>query len=159
MNTIWKKLSGEVVSLPITREIEHVIRREKASGHLLRTCIGTDSQVKGKITEFATVIVFYRVGKGGFFYVKKDISRRMMTIKERMLEEVYRSVEVAHELGYLFSRHQLDLEVHADINRTEAFRSHDALSEALGYITGMGFACAAKPDAFASSSCANKAVR
>jgi len=32
------------------------------------------------------------------------------------------------------------------------------LKEAMGYIMGMGFAFKAKPDAFASSSCANKIV-
>ena len=34
----------------------------------------------------------------------------------------------------------------------------DALKEAMGYILGMGFAFKAKPEAFASSSCANKVV-
>ena len=35
---------------------------------------------------------------------------------------------------------------------------NDALKEAMGYILGMGFAFKAKPEAFASSSCANKVV-
>ena len=34
----------------------------------------------------------------------------------------------------------------------------EALREAMGYILGMGFAFKAKPEAFASSSCANKIV-
>ena len=38
------------------------------------------------------------------------------------------------------------------------FKSNDALKEAMGYILGMGFAFKAKPEAFASSSCANKVV-
>jgi predicted RNase H-related nuclease YkuK (DUF458 family) len=33
------------------------------------------------------------------------------------------------------------------------------LKEAMGYILGMGFVFKAKPDAFASSSCANKVVQ
>ena len=49
------------------------------------------------------------------------------------------------------------MEVHADINTNPQFKSNDALREAMGYILGMGFAFKAKPEAFASSSCANKA--
>jgi len=33
------------------------------------------------------------------------------------------------------------------------------LKEAMGYIVGMGFAFKVKPNAFASSSCANKIVQ
>jgi predicted RNase H-related nuclease YkuK (DUF458 family) len=50
------------------------------------------------------------------------------------------------------------MEVHADINTNPQFKSNVALSEATGYILGMGFAFKAKPEAFASSSCANKIV-
>jgi len=53
----------------------------------------------------------------------------------------------------------VDMEVHADINTNPSFKSNDALKEAMGYILGMGFAFRAKPDAFASSSCANKVVQ
>ena len=45
-----------------------------------------------------------------------------------------------------------------DINTNPNFKSNVALKEAMGYILGMGFAFKAKPEAFASSSCANKAV-
>jgi predicted RNase H-related nuclease YkuK (DUF458 family) len=50
------------------------------------------------------------------------------------------------------------MEVHADINTNPNFKSNAALREAMGYILGMGFAFKAKPEAFASSSCANKIV-
>lgn len=50
-------------------------------------------------------------------------------------------------------------QVHADINTNPGFKSNDALKEAMGYIMGMGFAFKAKPEAFASSSCANKMVQ
>ena len=43
-------------------------------------------------------------------------------------------------------------------NTNPNFKSNDALKEAMGYILGMGFAFKAKPEAFASSSCANKVV-
>jgi len=117
----WRKPDGTLIRVPIEDEIRSVLIKEKYQGNHLKVCIGTDSQVKARVTEFATVIVFLRKGKGGFMYV--------------------------------------DLEVHADINTNPNFKSNDALKEAMGYIVGMGFAFKAKPDAFASSACANKMVQ
>jgi predicted RNase H-related nuclease YkuK (DUF458 family) len=75
-----------------------------------------------------------------------------------MLVEVSKSIEVAYELCDLFNRYDVDMEVHADINTNPQFKSNEALREAMGYILGMGYAFKAKPDAFASSCCADKMV-
>ena len=155
----WRKLSGERIKIPIADEVSKVLIREKEMGHELKVCIGTDSQVKSKVTEFATVIVFIRKGKGGFMYIHNEITRQKMSIKQRMLMEVGKSIEVAYALCNIFSRYSVDMEVHADINTNPNFKSNDALKEAMGYIVGMGFAFKAKPEAFASSSCANKVVQ
>lgn len=155
----WRKLSGEWIKGSIVDEVRKVLVKEKELGHQMKVCIGTDSQVKGKETEFATVIVFIRKGKGGFMYIHNEISRKKMSIKERMLEEVSKSVEVAFELCRIFTLYDVDMELHADINTNPHFKSHDALKDAMGYILGMGFAFKAKPEAFASSNCANKIVQ
>lgn len=155
----WRTLSGERISDPIREEIARVLQREAAEGHTLKVCIGTDSQVKAGVTGFATVIVFLRKGKGGFMYICSEATRKRMTVRERMLTEVQMSIDVAFELCTLFSRFSVDMEVHADINTNPQFKSNEALTEAMGYIMGMGFAFRAKPDAFASSSCANKMVQ
>ncbi|MGG9964750.1 ribonuclease H-like YkuK family protein [Ferruginibacter sp. SUN106] len=154
----WRKLNGEKIRIPIEDEVRNTIERERAMGHELKVCIGTDSQVKGKETEFATVIVFIRKGKGGFMYICNETTLQKMSIKQRMLTEVAKSIEVAYPLCNVFSRYSVDMEVHVDINTNPNFKSNDALKEAMGYILGMGFAFKAKPDAFASSSCANKIV-
>ncbi len=155
----WRKGTGQRVKIPITEEVAHVLMRELEAGHELKVCIGTDSQVKGKETEFATVIVFIRKGKGGFMYIHSETSRQKMSIKQRMLMEVGKSIEVAFELCNIFSRYSVEMEVHADINTNPNFKSNEALKEAMGYIVGMGFAFKAKPEAFASSNCANKVVQ
>ena len=133
--------------------------REKELGYSLKVCIGTDSQVKSRETEFATVIVFIRKGKGGFMYIHNEITEQKMSIKQRMLLEVAKSIEVAYALCRIFTLYNVDMEVHADINTNPNFKSNDALKEAMGYIMGMKFAFKAKPEAFASSSCANKVVQ
>lgn len=155
----WRRLSGERIRRPIEDEVRSVLVKEKEMGHELKVCIGTDSQVKGKETEFATVIVFIRKGKGGFMYIHNETTRQKMTIKQRMLMEVAKSIEVAYALCRIFTLYSVDMEVHADINTNPGFKSNDALKEAMGYIVGMGFAFRAKPEAFASSSCANKVVQ
>lgn len=155
---LWRKFNGEVLDVPIYKAVEHAIKRETAAGYKLKVCIGTDSQVKGQETEYATVIVFLREGHGGFMFIQNERTRQHITIKERMLLEVARSIEIAYELCNLFTLYNVDMEVHADINTNPNFKSNAALREAMGYILGMGFAFKAKPEAFASSSCANKIV-
>lgn len=154
----WRKFNGDPIELPITQAVENAIKRETESGNHLKVCIGTDSQVKGQDTEFATVIVFLREGHGGFMFIHNEKTKHRFTIKERMLTEVAKSIEIAYELCHLFTEYDVDMEVHADINTNPQFKSNDALKEAMGYILGMGFAFKAKPEAFASSCCANKAV-
>jgi uncharacterized protein len=155
----WRKLNGEKIRRHIEDEVRAVLVREKEMGHKVKVCIGTDSQVKGKETEFGTVIVFIRKGKGGFMYIHNETTKQKMSIKQRMLTEVAMSIDVAYGLCRLFTLYDVDMEVHADINTNPSFKSNDALKEAMGYIMGMGFAFKAKPEAFASSSCANKVVQ
>jgi uncharacterized protein len=155
---LWRKFNGDAIQIPIKQAVETAILRETEMGNKLKVCIGTDSQVKGHETEFATVIVFLRQGHGGFMYIHNEKTYQQYHIKERMLLEVAKSIEIAYELCDLFTQYDVDMEVHADINTNPQFKSNDALKEAMGYILGMGFAFKAKPEAFASSSCANKVV-
>jgi predicted RNase H-related nuclease YkuK (DUF458 family) len=155
---LWRKFNGDLIDLPIMEAVEAAIKRETSNGFKLKVCIGTDSQVKGAETEFATVIVFLREGRGGFMFIHNEKTRVQFSIKERMLLEVAKSIEIAYELCDLFTVYDVDMEVHADINTNPQFKSNAALKEAMGYILGMGFAFKAKPEALASSSCANKAV-
>lgn len=154
----WRKLNGEKIELPIKEAVEKTILREKAAGHRLKVCIGSDSQVRGTHIEFATVIVFLREKKGGFMFIHNARERAGMGLRERMITEVAKSVEVAYSLCDLLDKHNVELEVHADINTDPEFQSNVALKEAMGYILSMGFVFKAKPNAFASSSCADKVV-
>lgn len=154
----WRQFNGDFLRLPIKDAVENAIKRETEAGFKLKVCIGTDSQVRSKETEFATVIVILREGRGGFMFIHNEKTLQPFTIKERMLVEVSKSIEIAYELCDLFTLYDVDMEVHADINTNPQFKSNEALKEAMGYILGMGFAFKAKPEAFASSSCANKIV-
>ena len=152
----WRKLSGQQINLPIKEAVEETIIREREAGHKLKVCIGTDSQTYGPDTEFATAIVFLREQKGGFMFLQNEKVTRPLRLKERLLLEVSKSIEISYALCDILDKHNVELEVHADINTDPQFRSNEALNEAMGYILSMGFAFKAKPDAFASTSCANK---
>ncbi|MBX2872654.1 MAG: ribonuclease H-like YkuK family protein [Saprospiraceae bacterium] len=154
----WRRLSGQYLEKPVLEAVEEAIFREQEKGHRLKVCIGSDSQVKSGIIEFATVIVFLREKKGGFMFISNSRVDKKMSLRERMIAEVARSVEVAYALCDLLDAYDVELEVHADINTDPHFQSNLALKEAMGYILGMGFVFKAKPDAFASSSCADKMV-
>lgn len=164
----WRKLDGSMLKGSLADEVRSAVIREKKMGCQLKVCIGTDSQVKRKGTEFATVIVFIQKGRGAFMFVHNETTTQKMSIKERMLREVAMSIDTAYHLCRIFTLYNVDMEVHADINTNPNFKSNDALKEAMGYIMGMparlgcsdgGVAFKAKPVAFASSSCANKIVQ
>jgi uncharacterized protein len=154
----WRKLDGTFLDNDLPSLVEQTIILEKRQGYDLKVCVGTDSQVYRNHIEFASVVVFLRQGSGGFMFINNHRHVGIMTIKERMIIEVSKSIEVAYSICHLLDKHKVDLEVHADINTNPGFKSNSALSEAMGYIMGMGFQFKAKPDAFASSSCADKVV-
>jgi predicted RNase H-related nuclease YkuK (DUF458 family) len=154
----WRRLNGEQIKGNILEAVKQTVETEIADGYKLKVCIGTDSQVRGTVIEFATVIVFLREKKGGFMFIHNEKVDRIMSIRERMITEVAKSVDIAYKLCDLLDQYDIGLEVHADINTDPHFKSNEALREAMGYILGMGFVFKAKPDAFASSSCADKVV-
>ena len=133
----WRTLNGKRIELPIKEAVKNAIIREHNEGHKLKVCIGSDSQVKGEITEFASVIVFLREKKGGFMFISNSKTTQTMSIKERMISEVAKSVEVAYGICDLLDEYDVELEVHADINTDPNFQSNVALKEAMGYILSM----------------------
>ena len=158
MEKEWRRLNGQRIELPLKQAVERTIKEEQGLGNKLKVCIGTDSQVRGEVIHFATVIVFLRERKGGFMFIHQWEEKRTMSLRERMITEVGKSVDVAYSLCDLLDTYDVALEVHADINTDPYFQSNIALREAMGYILGMGFVFKAKPDAFASSNCADKVV-
>jgi predicted RNase H-related nuclease YkuK (DUF458 family) len=157
-NSVWRRINGRVLSRPLAEEVEEVLRIQQDYLPKLSICVGTDSEVRTAYTKFATVIVFLREGAGGFMFLRKTNRSGRVSLKQRMIQEVSISIEVAYELAPLLKRHGVPMEVHADINPDPRYLSSQAFKEAMGYIKGMGFTFKAKPDAFASSCCADRFV-
>ena len=122
----WRRLNGEKITDSIKEAVEKTIIRETEAGYKLKVCIGTDSQVRGSIVEFATVIVFLREKKGGFMYIHNFKKEQEMSIRERMIMEVAESIDIAYSLCDLLDKYNVALEVHADINTDPHFKSNVA---------------------------------
>ncbi len=157
-NKIWQNLSNQTFYKPIEQLVEEAILQEKSLGNEIIICVGSDSQAYRAYVHYATAVMVVRKGKGAYAYFQREKVLQQLSIKERLLAEVYRSVEVAYAICGLLETHAVELEVHVDINTDTHFKSNTALKEAMGYILGMGFTFKAKPEAFASSSCADMVV-
>jgi len=155
---LWQNMTGEIFQNSITTLVEEAIIRELANGHRLKVCVGSDSHVYGDEISYATAVVVIREGKGAFTFIKKQREFQTISIKERMLNEVNKSVEIAYAICSILETYDVEMEVHADINTDPDFKSNVALKDAMGYILGMGYTFKAKPFAFASSNCADMMV-
>jgi len=168
----WKRMTKAAIDLPLFEYLENIFAEETEKGFNIKVCVGTDSQRKGKGYRFATVIVISTeedlgggsvVGRGGIViganYFSTKYKKNKGAVKERMLYEVAKSIEVAYNISPLLDKYSIPLEVHADINPDIKWESSKALTEAVGYILGMGYDFKVKPDAWAASKGADKASR
>lgn len=164
----WKRNDIEI-GKSIEDYLADVFDEELAKGYIINVAIGTDSQKSGVPGgyKFATVILITTsedlggviVGRGGIIiastYWNVFKQRHKELVNERMVYEVGKSVEAAYELAPLLDLYDIKLEIHADINPNPLYESNKALQQAVGYILGMGYSFKIKPDAPASSNCAD----
>jgi predicted RNase H-related nuclease YkuK (DUF458 family) len=152
----WKRLQTGFIEQPIVEYLEKLIESGLAEGKKLRICVGTDSQRHGSGYKYATNIIILTEGGGGIIIFSTEFIKGKITINERMLKEVEKSIAVAYEIYPLLDLYGIKLEVHADINTNPMHESNKALKMAVGYIQGMGYEFKVKPFSFASSNCADK---
>jgi predicted RNase H-related nuclease YkuK (DUF458 family) len=170
----WKRVSKGYINEPIVEYLEKIFDEEMEKGYGIKVCIGTDSKRRGSGYQFATAIVialnenigkdrFGRdilQGKGGMVigasYFDATQKKGKEGVKERMMKEVAKTIEIACEISPLLDLYDIKLEIHADINPDVKFDSNKALSEAVGYMLGMGYDFKVKPDAWAASKGADK---
>jgi len=105
--------------------------------------IGTDSQNHRRNTTYAIVIALYRPGKGAHaLYCRWDEQRYVYgkpgeAEKTRLLAEVGYSIEIAELLKTEINLKAKYIDI--DINPDKKYASNTALTEALGWVRGMGY--------------------
>ncbi len=118
--------------------------------------IGTDSLLSEK-TSFVTAIVVHRVGHGGRYFYRKQVNRKMESLRQRILFETALSLDLAGQLSAELSRNghsELPVEIHLDVGPNGDTKR--IIREVVGMVTGSGFTAVTKPDAYGASKVADK---
>lgn len=148
----------------VVKGIEFFIKSEPENKY--RIAVGTDSQVCGKYTCFATGIHIHRVGKGAWCCISKNIENRQYN---NLREKISRETLITYEVVYMLSEYLVDilydfsekyknfdckLEAHIDVGTKGETRK--LIREMVGYFQGMDIDAKIKPDSFVASSYANR---
>jgi predicted RNase H-related nuclease YkuK (DUF458 family) len=153
----WKRAEKGYIEEPILDYLERIIEEEQGKGNKLRVCIGTDAQRRGRVHKFVTIIAIVVESKGGILIYSSEYDNNKMTINQKLIKEVYRSIEVAYEINPLLELYDIKLEIHVDINPDEKHNSSIVIQQAVGYIKGMcNVVPMVKPRAFAASYAADR---
>jgi len=120
--------------------------------------IGTDSQPIGEAFCFVTAVCLYRKGKGGAYYYKRELVRPRPHIlknqKLRMLDEVYKSIEIALALREATGVAAM---VHIDASPPSGSTFTSKFADQLrGYVISSGLECVLKPSSYAANSVADR---
>lgn len=147
----WKRLSGEKIE-NLTKEISSLSEEEKVIH------VGCDSQENIFYTEFVTVVVILKPGKGGRVLYTREKVPTIESLRQRLLTEVSKSIDVALYIDNLLSE-EIDLYVHVDANPKLKFKSSKYIKELVKYVVGQGFICLTKPDGWAATSVADHVIK
>mgnify|MGYP003153857482 CR=1 FL=1 len=118
--------------------------------------IGTDSHALNDHWTFASVVCIYRQGKGGkyYFFRSKRKKSSLPSLRERLYREVEASIMLASVIRKNLNRD--DITVHADTSINPQNKSFASTNMLKNFITGMGFKCKTKPEAWAAAGVADK---
>jgi uncharacterized protein len=129
---------------------------EGASGDGQAVHVGTDSLQSGRTTRFVTVVVILTPGKGGRVAYRRESVPRIASLRERLLTEVWKSVELGLQLS---PRVGGELTVHIDANPVVKHKSSVYVQELVGLVVGQGFKALIKPESWAATHTADHVVR
>jgi predicted RNase H-related nuclease YkuK (DUF458 family) len=146
---MWKTLNE--VKIPDIREF---VRDASRAGQAVH--VGTDSLQTGRFTQFVTVVVVLTPMKGGRVAYRREIVPRITSLRERLLTEVWKSVDLGLQFTPIVPG---ELTVHIDANPVVAHKSSRYVQELVGLVVGQGFKALIKPESWAASHAADHVVR
>lgn len=135
-----------------------------------RLMLGSDSQVHGNETVFATVIVIHRKGKGAWAFLRKiRFPRRYENLYEKLSTETSLTEEIAslftekHKiqmidivLPYIYQGSSFTLEGHIDIGSEKQNKTRIFIKEMVSRMKSVGLEPKIKPDSIAAYGVANR---
>ncbi len=152
----WQRFDGKPLHCPLSEELLiHLKKDPHISNGQKRIYVGTDSQIYGHRVAFVTVVIIRLAHTTRIYYHKEHICR-IMSLAERLFTEVHRSLKAARLIQPVAGQYGVPIEIHVDVNSHQQFPSHQHLKGLVGYVSSMGYCYRIKPDAFASTSCADR---
>ena len=147
----WKTLSGQKIDF-----LDEIVKATVDGQRIIH--VGCDSQNHGVKTEFVSVIVLLKPGKGGRVLWTSEKVERIDSLRRRLLDEAWRSVEIAMQVDAVVSE-DVEISVHVDANPNTKFKSSCVVKEMVGMIVGQGFTALTKPDSFVAMHVADHIVK
>jgi predicted RNase H-related nuclease YkuK (DUF458 family) len=151
LNRKWRSINEKKID-DINAELTDILNGVKT------VYVGTDSQQHGLYTEFVTVIVVHEKMKGARVFYTQEKVPRIKSLRERLLKEVWMSVQLAMEISPMLSE-ESELQVHCDINTNTKFKSSAYVKEVVSMVVSQGFECKLKPEAWAAGHAADHVVK
>lgn len=145
---------GKVDLINIVKLITNYINKNPTEQYLI--IIGSDSQTYYQTTTYTSVIVIHHVGNGGIYFYR-NVKEKIMPIKQRLINETNKSLELALKLNKklpIFKNTKM--EIHCDLSSKENNKSNSVVKQIIGMLKGCGFKYKIKPDAYGASSVADK---
>jgi len=99
--------------------------------------IGCDSQNHLDTTVYATVVALYFPRNGAHVLYCKEITPIERTRQVRLMNEVWKSIEVAEKLRLADLPRAKYIDV--DLNPDKRYKSNEVLRSAVGLVEGMGY--------------------
>jgi len=99
--------------------------------------IGCDSQNHADTTVYATVVALYFPRNGAHLLFCKEITPIERTRQVRLMNEVWKSVDIAEQLRLAGLPRAKYIDV--DLNPDKRYKSNEVLRSAVGLVEGMGY--------------------
>ena len=144
----WKTYSG------VNSNIEEFVKKYYERNFY----IGTDSQIIKNKCVFTSVIVAH-AKSGGSILIHKDKVDVIKGLRQRLLMEAFRSLEVAWYIDSIYPDSGPSINIHLDINSSLKYKSGKYHDELVGLVMGQNYSVSVKPDSWAASKIADKYCR
>jgi uncharacterized protein len=145
----WRTLRGQRID-----DIREFVRETAREGQAVH--VGTDSLQTRLQTQFVTVLAVLTPGKGGRAAYCRQVVPRIASLRLRLLQEVWHSVDLALKLTDVIPG---ELLVHIDANPVVTHRSSAYVQELVGLVVSQGFRALIKPESWAATHAADRVAR
>jgi len=146
---------GKLTYEQMIESIAGYIRED--TNYTYQLIVGTDSEARGKDSDFVSAVIVHRLGKGGIYFWQKENLKNVYAMHDRIAKETLFSIELAWKLRDTFRHNGLsgiEPEVHLDVGENGLTR--DMVKWVSGMVLGSGFKYKIKPDSYGASKVADR---